>query len=196
LIVDDHPVIRSSVRSLLEAHGLSVCGEAADGRTAIEKATSLRPDLTLLDIVMPVMGGLEAAQELRRILPAMKIIFLTMHESAAFEQAIAFWSHGFVQKHMAATELIPVVKDLLGERDGEPPLRYPWQRIIRDALSAPPESLLRQVSLAERTLAARLCAEIDRQERVAVREALRALKVLVDETEKQGRKDPKKHGAA
>jgi DNA-binding NarL/FixJ family response regulator len=198
LIVDDHPVIRSTVRSLLEAHELPVCGEAADGKAAIEKATDLRPDLVLLDVVMPVMTGLEAAQELRRILPAMKIVFLTMHEAATLEKTIRSCSHGFVQKHVAATELIPLVKDLLALRDGEPQLKYPsWQQIVRDAFAARRESLVSKINFAERTIAARLRQEIDRQERRALREALHALQRLILESGADPkRKGRDKYGAA
>ena len=84
LIVDDHPLVRRSVRTLLTDHFMNVCGEAEDGKTAIEKASELRPDIVVLDITMPIMNGFEAAQEIRRILPLVKIVFLTLHDSAAF----------------------------------------------------------------------------------------------------------------
>jgi DNA-binding NarL/FixJ family response regulator len=110
------------VRALLEGHDLNVCGEATDGKAAIEKATDQRPDIILLDITMPLMDGIEAAQEIRRILPATKIVFLTMYESAAFEARTRLWSHGYVQKSAAGSRLVPLLKDLLAEAT----TAYPW----------------------------------------------------------------------
>jgi DNA-binding NarL/FixJ family response regulator len=64
--VDDSPVVRNTLRQTLERQrGWEVCGEAADGREAIEKAQQLKPDLVVLDLSMPVMNGLEAARELK-----------------------------------------------------------------------------------------------------------------------------------
>jgi PleD family two-component response regulator len=81
LIVDDYSVARKTVRSLLIWHSLEVCGEAENGKRAIEKVKQLQPDPVLLDINMPVMNGVQAAYEIRQIAPSTKILFFTIHDS-------------------------------------------------------------------------------------------------------------------
>jgi DNA-binding NarL/FixJ family response regulator len=78
LIVDDDPIIRSIIRSSVEADGYKVCGEAADGVEAIERARKLQPDLILLDLAMPRLNGAEAAGVLRRAMPRVPILLFTM----------------------------------------------------------------------------------------------------------------------
>lgn len=202
LIVDDHPAIRSCVRMLLDAHSLQVCGEAPDGKIAIEKAWELRPDVVLLDISMPIMNGFAVAQELRRTLPSTKIVFLTLHESNYFVEKTKLWSHGFVLKSKAATQLVPILKQLLVEPLAQPQsddgLRYPWQEVVRDAFAATRESLPSKINIAERTIAALLVHrdEIDRAERLALKKALRALKRLISETKFSEEAGDKKKGVA
>lgn len=83
LIVDDHPHVRRATRAIFESQPeFSVCGEAVNGKDAIEKARDLRPDLVVLDFSMPVMNGLEAARHLKKILPNVPVIMLTAHENA------------------------------------------------------------------------------------------------------------------
>src|SRR5690348_4418802 len=83
LVVDDHQVVRRGLRSLLEAEkDLQVCGEAVDGRDAIAKAQELRPDAIVMDISMPNLNGLDATRELTRLLPEIRIVILTQHDSS------------------------------------------------------------------------------------------------------------------
>jgi DNA-binding NarL/FixJ family response regulator len=83
LIVDDSSVVRRSLRSVLAgAPGCDICGEAVDGCDAIEKARQLRPDLVILDLSMPRMNGLEAARELRHLLPHVPLVMFTNFETA------------------------------------------------------------------------------------------------------------------
>lgn len=83
LIVDDHAHIRRATRAIFENEPeFNVCGEAVNGRDAVEKARELRPDLIVLDFSMPVMNGLEAARLLKKILPQVPVIMLTAHENA------------------------------------------------------------------------------------------------------------------
>ena len=80
LIVDDYPSIRCAIRKWLETcSDLTVCGEAVDGRDAIEKARQLKPDLVLLDIPMPGMDGLHAARILKGLLPDVRIVAFTKY---------------------------------------------------------------------------------------------------------------------
>src|SRR6476646_4842700 len=78
LLADDHPVFRLGLCSLLGSHeGWAICGEAADGRDAVEKCGQLKPDLLILDICMPQLNGVEAARQILRDDPAQKILVLT-----------------------------------------------------------------------------------------------------------------------
>jgi two-component system chemotaxis response regulator CheY len=112
LIVDDKLIARTSIRRLLDGHRFRICGEARDGKEAIEEVIELKPDIVLLDISMPVMDGIRAAHEIRLISPETKIIFLTSHDVAAFRNAIERLSDAFVSKHKADIELIPVLNRL------------------------------------------------------------------------------------
>ncbi len=80
LIVDDIKEIRNLLRQFFEEAEFVVCGEASDGRAAIEQAGALRPDLIILDASMPVMTGIQAAPRLRELLPSASIVLFTAHE--------------------------------------------------------------------------------------------------------------------
>jgi DNA-binding NarL/FixJ family response regulator len=115
LLVDDHGIARNTVRQLLDAHALCICGEAADGQQALAQVKALNPELVLLDINMPVMNGIQAAFEIRRIAPSTKILFFTVQESTPEAAAAVrlLGADGFVNKSCAGTELIPTLKRLL-----------------------------------------------------------------------------------
>ena len=82
LIVDDSGVIRHSVRDCIERNtDWEVCGEAENGRVAIEKVRQLHPDVVIIDWQMPVMDGLEAAKEIKRIAPSTTMLMITLHDS-------------------------------------------------------------------------------------------------------------------
>ena len=85
LVVDDHELVRKGLALLLEPDW-EICGEAENGKEAIRKAQQLKPDLVILDIVMPVMGGTTAAREIRRVAPATKIVLLSMHEPVTVQE--------------------------------------------------------------------------------------------------------------
>ena len=83
LIADDNDFVRTVIRFFLESHqGFEVCGEATDGVDAIEKAKKLKPDLIVLDLVMPRMNGVEAASVLKGAMPGVPIVLFTMHQEA------------------------------------------------------------------------------------------------------------------
>jgi CheY-like chemotaxis protein len=114
LVVDDYQVARKTIRSLLTWHSMHVCGEAENGKQAIEKVKKLHPDLVLLDINMPVMNGVQAAYEIRQIAPSTKIIFLNIHDSPeAIAAGRTIGADAFVPKSAAGTDLIPAVQRLL-----------------------------------------------------------------------------------
>jgi two-component system, NarL family, nitrate/nitrite response regulator NarL len=113
LLVDDHRVTRSTIRALLKVHSLPVCGEAENGKQAVERVRELNPEVVLLDIQMPVMNGIQAAYEIRRISPATKILFFTVHQEEATSSIRLLGADGVVVKSAAATELVPALKRLV-----------------------------------------------------------------------------------
>ena len=115
LIVDDHTLVRITVRSLLKWHGFDICGEALNGTEAIEKVRELKPEIVLLDISMPGMDGIQTAFEIRRIAPATKIVFFTVHDDPHFAKATGFFGDAFVTKSAAGTELIPTLRRLMDD---------------------------------------------------------------------------------
>ena len=82
LVADDHEVVRRGLVSLLQQQPeWQVCGEAADGREAVDKAQQLRPDVVILDIGMPSLNGLEATRQILKINPNARVLILTLHDS-------------------------------------------------------------------------------------------------------------------
>src|ERR1700730_12676579 len=108
LIADDHEVVRRGIRALLDARPeWKICGEAATGLEAVEKARKLRPDLVLLDLSMPEMNGLEAIPKIREACPGAKILVLTMHDSGEMaSRVLAAGASGLVLKSDAVRDLI------------------------------------------------------------------------------------------
>lgn len=89
LVVDDSALIRRMIREMLERQvGWEVCGEAANGREGIEEAQRLKPDLVVLDLSMPVMNGLEAARELKRLLPSLPLVMFTNFTSLQLSKEV------------------------------------------------------------------------------------------------------------
>jgi DNA-binding NarL/FixJ family response regulator len=86
LIVDDDPSIRRGLRNLLEDEGLQIVAEALDGADALTAAWRTGPDLVLMDLRMPVMGGIEATRQLTRALPAVQVIICTAYDDASLHQ--------------------------------------------------------------------------------------------------------------
>ena len=87
LIADDHAVMREGLRTAIEPHpGWEVCGEATDGLAAFEQTKSLRPDLVILDVSMPVLNGLEVAHRISLTMPEVKILLFTMHNSPSLRK--------------------------------------------------------------------------------------------------------------
>src|ERR1700726_28095 len=85
LLADDHTVMRRGLRLLLESHpGFNVVGEASDGRQALEQAEATHPDVVILDIAMPNLSGIEAAQRIASALPHTAIVFLSMHSDEGY----------------------------------------------------------------------------------------------------------------
>ncbi len=118
LIADDHEVARHGIRALLEGHaGWDVCAEAKDGREAVELASSVSPDLILLDIGMPNLNGLEAARQILASSPDTPILILTMHDSEqVVREVLRAGARGFLLKSDAGRDLVAAVEALQMKR--------------------------------------------------------------------------------
>lgn len=125
VVVDDSPEIRAGLRGLLEALGVHIIGEAENGHAAIEKAELLHPELILLDVSMPVMGGFAAARVLRRSMPHLRIIFVSQHSDRAYaEEALALGASAYVLKRTASAELAKAVSAALSGSTFVSPAAY------------------------------------------------------------------------
>jgi PAS domain S-box-containing protein len=115
LIADDHEVMRRGVRGLLESHDeWAVCGEAFEGREVVVKSRELRPDLIIMDINMPGLTGIDAAQQIRKENPAAKILFFSVHESAqTVREVVNAGAQGYVAKSRAGHDLVDAVRNVL-----------------------------------------------------------------------------------
>jgi DNA-binding NarL/FixJ family response regulator len=117
LIVDDHPAARRTARAVLNDLGMNVavvCGEAEDGKRAIEKVRRLEPDIVVLDIGMPKMDGVQAAYEIRRIAPYAKIIFFTINDSPeAVTAAKLLGVEALVSKSSPARVLVSTIQKIV-----------------------------------------------------------------------------------
>ncbi len=125
LVADDHGIVREGLARLLEAEPeIRVCGRAADGREVLEQTALLQPDIVILDISMPVMGGFETLERLRESHPAVKAILLSVHGEASFVQsAVSLGAEGYVLKNGAASELLEAIRSVRrGGRYFSPPV--------------------------------------------------------------------------
>jgi len=115
LLADDHAVLRSGLKLLLESQpDFQVVGEAASGIETLELAERLQPDLILLDLSMPQLGGLDAIPTLKRLCPAVKILILTMHDDPQYlRTALKNGATGYVLKKAADAELISAIRAVL-----------------------------------------------------------------------------------
>lgn len=114
VIADDHEVLRKGLRSALLGAGWQVVGEAANGKETIERVRELKPDLLLLDLSMPVMSGHEAAREILRTMPEVKIVVFTMHESEQVRDALRnIGVHALAVKSAPLSLLLDTIQNLL-----------------------------------------------------------------------------------
>jgi len=112
VIADDHAIVRDGIRALLAAaEDIEVVGEAADGAEAIEACRRLRPDLVVMDIAMPGLGGLEATLQIRKELPDVKVLVLTQYEDREYiRRFLKLGVAGYVLKKRAGAELVAAVR--------------------------------------------------------------------------------------
>ncbi len=161
LLADDHSVLRIGLRMLIEAQpDMTVVGEAGNGLEALAKAEELVPDVLLLDLSMPLLGGLAALGRLRQTVPQTRVLVLTMHDDEEYLRvALQSGAAGYVLKRAAETELLAAIRAvmrgdfylhpgvtrlLLDDMDllPTPPLTDPWE-----TLSEREQQVLRLVAL-------------------------------------------------
>ena len=115
VLADDHKIVRQATRLYLESAGLTVVGEADDGAVAVELARTLKPDVVILDIHMPVLTGIEAARRIRHDHADMGILVLTAYNEPAYVHALLdAGADGFILKTAALVELLRAVQEVAG----------------------------------------------------------------------------------
>ena len=113
-LADDHAVVRDGLRFLLEAEGdIKVVGDAADGRHTVQEVAQLRPDVVIVDIVMPQLNGIEATRQIRDRCPSAKVVMLSMYSTAEhILQAFQAGARGYVLKECAGSEVVNAVRSV------------------------------------------------------------------------------------
>ena len=136
LIADDHPLVRDGLRSLLEARGIDVVGEATNGRDAVEQTRRLQPEVVLMDLNMPELGGLAATRLISVEQPDVKVVVLTASEddSDLFE-AIKSGAQGYIFKNLASDAFFRLLE---GVARGEPALTPGLARKLLGEFARPP----------------------------------------------------------
>lgn len=131
LLADDHLIVRQGLKTLLEGEGIQIVGEATHGRDAVALAEAEKPDVAVLDISMPIMNGLDAAAEIRKVSPQTRIILLTFHDAAQYvARALREGIRGYVLKNQGAMDLIQAVRHV---HNGEVYLSPGVSRAVVDA---------------------------------------------------------------
>jgi DNA-binding NarL/FixJ family response regulator len=147
LLADDHTMVCAGLKRLLEPE-YEVVGCVGDGHSLVKTATDLRPDVVLVDVTMPILNGLDAGRELKKLMPRVKLIFLTMNpDPEVASEALEIGASGYLLKDSAEEELLLAVRNALrGMSYVTPQIRHAMeQEFIRD-----PKSLNRPRHLSDR----------------------------------------------
>ena len=135
LLADDHRLLREAFAQLLEP-GCEVVATVPDGRALLAAAQELRPDIVVLDIAMPLLNGLDAARQLKRLMPEVKLIFLTVSEDPVLAaEAFRAGASGYVLKNSAASELFQAIEEVSQGRSYVTPLAT--QGLVSSLIQAP-----------------------------------------------------------
>jgi DNA-binding NarL/FixJ family response regulator len=135
LIVDDHALFRDGLRSMLEAHDMEVVGEAGDGREAVALTWALKPDMVLMDLLMPGMDGLEATKRLTAELPDVKVLILTAaDDDTKLFEAIRSGAKGYLLKNLDSRDFFSLLE---GVARGEPALTPAVARKLLEEFARP-----------------------------------------------------------
>jgi DNA-binding NarL/FixJ family response regulator len=129
LIADDHAIVRDGLRLMLEKE-FDVVGTVEDGRTLVKEAERLTPDVVLVDISMPMLNGIEATRQLRRSLPRIRVVALTMHSDVTFAtEVIEAGASGYVLKNAPSEEIRIAIREVLAGK------KYVTPRIAQEVLT-------------------------------------------------------------
>jgi two-component system response regulator NreC len=110
ILADNHILVRQGVKNLLEREGFQVVGEASDGQDLIRLSTNLTPEVAIVDVSMPILNGLDAIREVRKVSPKTKSILLTRHEEDQYiTAALHAGAKGYVLKNQAANDLVHAI---------------------------------------------------------------------------------------
>ncbi len=152
LLVDDHELVRRGLRALLEMQpGWVVCGEAADGRTAVELAQKLAPDIVVMDIGMPQLNGIEATRQILERTRGIEVLMLSVHDSEqAVREVIGAGARGYVLKSDAGRDLVAAVEALLRREPFFSPSVAVSVRAAGVKVSAPVRASLRPAGVLTR----------------------------------------------
>lgn len=171
LLADDHTIVRDGLRALLESQpGLEVVASVCNGRQAVQTACQLRPDVVVMDIAMPELNGLEAAAQIQRNCPNVRIIILSIHATSEhIYQAFRAGAMGYLLKESAGSELVEAVRTVAGGR------RYLAQRISETVL----DDYLRQRAEAHQPSPLERLSEREREVLQLVAEGLSSAQIAV-----------------
>src|SRR2546429_1983584 len=113
VLADDHVVLRQGVRALLERHGVEVVAEASDGRAAVELARQHEPDVAVVDIMMPLLNGIDAARQIVEARPGIQVVMLTaLEQERLVTEAVRAGVRGFVLKTQAGEDLAQAIQQV------------------------------------------------------------------------------------
>jgi PAS domain S-box-containing protein len=151
LVVDDHEVVRRGICSVLATESsLTLCGEAVDGKDAVEKAKVLRPDIIVMDVTMPQMNGLDATRAIKRLLPDTEIVIVSQHEAPEMvRQAFNAGARAYVVKSTVAKELLAAIAKV---NKGEPFVKA--AQTVDTSRSLDPTAVLQRSAAFEKALRA------------------------------------------
>jgi DNA-binding NarL/FixJ family response regulator len=148
LIADDHQLLRQALRRAMEDAGLIVLGEAGDGEEAVQLVDELRPELVIMDVTMPVLGGIEATRRLHAAHPDLPIVVLTMHDEEALrEEALRAGASAFLTKDSSMQE---VVATAIATAAGEALSAELAGSILTELTSPPPPTMTEPSPLTRR----------------------------------------------
>lgn len=150
LLADDHKIVIEGLKNLLEGE-FEILGSVEDGRALVEQASSLHPDVVVADISMPLLNGIEAARQIKKIDATIKIVFLTMHPDATYAaNAFEAGASGFVLKHSASSELIRAIYEAIKGRTFVTPLIAGDLIHIYQGGESPEKDLFKKISPRQR----------------------------------------------
>jgi DNA-binding NarL/FixJ family response regulator len=167
MLVDDHMVVRRGVRALIESvWGWEVCAEASDGHEALKIAAEVQPNIIVLDVSMPKVGGIDATMQLRKLLPGVEVLILTMHESDQLVgQALRAGARGYLLKSESEEKLMEALEALSRHQPYFSPSVS--ETLLQGYLNSEPASDPKQLTPRERQIV-KLVAEGNTNKRIAI----------------------------